>query len=585
MPIDAYFLAGVTKELAPNIIGLGIDKVAQPERDVLLFYLRGKNKKGAKLLVSTGAGDSRIHLSQYKFTMPKEPPMFCMLLRKHFEGARITDISQPQSERVVVISLLKKTSFGDVAEKKLIFEMIGRLSNLILVDGEGKIVDCLRKFSGDKNSYRLVLPGLIYHLPPPPTGKCDPLCITDDEFDELLKKSADVLVHKWIACNFYALSPLICREIVFRAYGDVDIKLSDITDSFQALKREFFDITSFVKKEEFQPWIIKSPDESLLDFSYTHILQYGNKSVPERYDDFSNLLETYFTAASQKNRLKSKSSAIQKLVKTLLDRQKRKIAAQKVELSLTENREIYRQNGDIIMANIHKIKKAQDKLIADDFYDHHNKKREIKLDPSKSAHQNAEKYYKIYKKAKNARIFLAEQISKGNDEVRYLESIMAQISWLKSVDDIDEIGSELKSAGYIKSRIAKDKKGSKNKKTIASTPREFTSSSGFTILIGRNNIQNDKLTFKTASKGDIWLHVKGFHGSHVIVLCKGSSQIDDITLGQAASLAAYYSSACNDSRVQVDYTQVRNVTKKPGSRPGMVTYTNYKTIVAEPKLL
>ena len=628
MPLDAICLTALKNELTEQVVKCRIDKVSQPERDVLILSLRNKTRQAYKLLISTGTGDSRVHLTEHKFENPGEPPMFCMLLRKHLTGAVISQILQPQAERVLVFVLETSSALGERLEKRLIFETVGRISNLIITDSDGVIIDCMRRFGGDANAKRLVLPGLLYREPPAQEGKLDPQGIDSDKFMSLItsaamrptvnsqllsehsyahmphpapnertpppvvaltecsgsnslptvERIAATSVSKWLSSQFTAMSPLICREIAYRAYGDVDIRFDEISDDYNALCQEFFILMDKVKASNFEPWLIQKEDGTFQDFSYTKISQYESFCKTSLQAGFSGMLDVYFTRTAQTQRTRQKISSTLKTAKTLGDRLVRKMIAQTSELEDTARRDTFRQNGDIIMANLHLIKRGQTTLKAEDFYSEPGSCREIKLDPQKSPQQNAALYYKRYTKAKNARKFLEQQLQFGRAELLYIESILEQLGRVENEQDLLEIRRELVQAGYIKKQSKQKVKQAEQK------PLCFTSSTGMQLRVGRNNIQNDKLTFKHALKYDVWLHAQKIHGAHVIISCEGKEP-DDVTLGEAASLAAYYSAGRSGSKIPVDYTFVRYVKKLPGNRPGMVTYTDFKTIIAEPRLL
>jgi len=578
MPLDAICLSALKNELALQISGSKIDKVQQPERDVIILSLRGNEGKSQRLLISVGSDDSRVHLTEHKFENPMTPPMFCMLLRKHITGARITDITQPPGERVLTLSLEASDSMGVKSCKCLIIEMIGRQANLILTDKDGIIIDCIRRIGGDLSDKRAVLPGLIYHAPPAQEGKQNPLDITEAVFDELFQSAADETVDKWLISTFTAFSPLICREISWRSYGETDYRINAITDLGALLKNTFFELISNVNNSKFEPWLIFSDDGSPRDFSFLQILQYEGKYDTKLESSFSQMLENYYTRTSQDNRINQRSSATLKSIKTARDRLRRKLTAQKTELEETSKREYLRQCGDLIAANYHLITKGQRILKAEDFYSEAGEVREIELDPHKTPQQNAAKYYKAYTKAKNAQNFLKEHIDKGENELVYIESVLEQIGRAENEQDLNDIREELMLTGYL--RASKQQKKHKPKQSD-SLPIKFKSTNGFIITVGRNNIQNDKLTMKTASRHDMWFHAQRISGAHVIV--SGMGETPDVkTCEEAAAIAAFYSAGCNEKKVPVDYTLVKNVKKPAGSRPGMVIYSDFRTIIAIP---
>lgn len=575
MPLDAICLAAVRKELCERITGMKIDKVQQPERDMIILSLRGGNASPCRLLISSGTGDARVHLTGYKFDNPDAPPMFCMLLRKHLTGARITGITQPSAERALMLKVEAPDAMGVMSEKQLIIELIGRLSNIILTDSEGIIIDCLRRIGGDLSDKRDVLPGLLYRQPAVQPGKYDPFYLTTDKWQELFATATEKTCDKWFLSNITALSPLICRELPWRAYGETDFHFDKINDGGAALKREFFLLMEQASNGMFEPWMIADPDNTPQDYSYTRIRQYENALNVRQFESFSTMLDDYYTRTAQLARIRQRASATSKTVKTARDRLARKLASQHAELEKTASRDRLRECGDIITANFHLMNKGQKTLTALDFYSEDDGMREIALDPLKTPQQNAAKYYKDYNKAKNAEKFLSEQMRLGRNELEYLESVLQEIEIADGARDLSEIRSELGQTGYIKTqKHAKEK-------PIESMPMRFESSSGMQILAGRNNIQNDKLTLKSASKSDVWLHAQKIHGAHVIISCDGTIP-DETTLYEAATIAAYYSSARSGGKVPIDHTLAKFVKKPAGGRPGKVIYTEYSTIIATP---
>ena len=574
MPLDAICLSAIRDELDGQIIGMRIDKVQQPERDIIILTLRGGGSS-RRLLMSSGTGDARMHLTEHQFENPASPPMFCMLLRKHLMGARITALTQPPAERLLDMSLSAPDAMGILSEKHLIIELVGRFSNIILTGSDGIIIDCLRRIGGDLADRRAVLPGLVYRLPPQQEGKLNPLNVSADEWLYAYNKSPEKTMDKWLLSAFYGLSPLLCRELSWRAYGNTDCRREITDDNGAALRNEFFKLINAANERKFEPWSIIGEDGVSYDFSFTRIRQYENALKTECGTGFSLMLDRHYTLRAQIDRVRQRAFATEKTVKTVRDRIVRKLAAQREELKKTEERDFLRECGDIITANLHLMEKGKNELIARDLYSEDGGMRCIRLDPLKTPQQNAARYYKEYSKAKNAGKFLAEQIQIGESELDYIESVLTEINLAEGERDIQSIRNELTLAGYIKSH-----KQSKDK-TKETEPARFTSSAGCRILVGRNNYQNDQLTLKTASKSDMWLHIQKAHGAHVIMACGGETP-DEQSLYEAAAIAAFYSSARGDSKVPVDYTLARHVKKPSGGRPGMVIYTSYKTIIASP---
>jgi len=574
MPLDAFCLSAVREELARQITGMRIDKVQQPERDVIILSLRGSGV-AHRLLISAGSGDMRVHLTEHQFENPASPPMFCMLLRKHLTGARIKSIIQPPGERVLEFLLESMDAMGVFSEKKLVIELMGRMSNVVLIDADSGVIDCLRRVAPEPGK-RVMLPGLLYRPPPPQEGKVNPLFVLQEEWRALFGLANEQTVDKWLLSSFFALSPLICRELSHRAYGTGDFRMDAIRDGGEALCREFFALTETVAEGRFQPCLISDLDNAPRDFSYVCITQYEGALTVTQLDSFASMLDGFYTRTAQLDRVRQRASAMSKTVRNARDRLVRKLAAQREELKKTADREVLRECGDIITANMFAMKKGQSELIAADFYaEADGATRKIALDIRKTPQQNAAKYYKDYTKAKNAEKFLTEQIVRGETELLYLESVLGDIALAEGERDLEDVRRELMQTGYLKTQ----KQG--KQKVKESAPMRFESSSGAQILAGRNNTQNDKLTLKIASKTDVWLHAQKIHGAHVIISC-AEMPLDEATLYEAAAIAAYYSSSRAGGKVPVDYALVRHVKKPSGGRPGMVTYTDFKTIIVSP---
>jgi len=575
MPLDAVFLSALRNELDAALRGLKIDKIQQPEQDQILLTLRGQGAS-ERLLLSAGAGDARVHLTDAAFENPANPPMFCMLLRKHLTGARIGAVAQPPMERSVEFSLDCVDALGEPCQKRLIVELIGRHSNIILTDQEGLIIDCLRRVDSLMSAKRQVLPGLYYRRPPAPQ-KRNPLDTQPEALaGAVASVPGDVSADKWLLDTFIGFSPLICRELVYRAYGETDLRLRELRDGGRALGRALAALTGDIQKGRFVPVMLLDDLGKPFDFSYTEILQYGSALVREKAGSFSALLDAFYTRRFMLERLRQRSQALTKSIKNACDRIQRKLVIQREELKQTAGRERLRELGDILTAQLHLIKKGMTVIRTVDLYDENGREIDIPLDPLKTPQQNAAKYYKDYMKAKNAEAVLTEQIKIGERELEYLKSVLEEIARAESENDLNEIRRELALTGYVKLQ-----KTGRKEKSAPGAPLRFMSSTGLPILAGRNNLQNETLTHRLASKADIWLHAQKIPGAHVVIPA-GGIMPDDATLFEAASVAAYFSQARESKKVPVDYTQVKYVKKIPGGRPGMVTYTDYKTIVAAP---
>lgn len=576
MPLDAMCLSALIDELSKQIIGMKIDKIQQPEQDIIVLSLRG-NGSNTRLLASAGAGDARLHLTEAAFENPQNPPMFCMLLRKHLLGAKIKSVTQPPLERSVDLLLEGTDTLGDTGEKHLILELMGRFSNIILTKQDGMIIDCLRRVDMVMSEKRQVLPGLFYHVPPA-QDKRDPMTVSRDEWKKLLEECPpDKAADKWLLDTFNGFSPLVCRELVSRACGETDKRIFEISaENLGALCDAYFSLVSDIAAKRFVPWMMLCGDGKPKEFSYTAIRQYGGALNIERQDSFSILLELFYTRRYHAERMRQRSQTLMKSIKNAHDRIKRKLENQRGELIKTHGRKRLRELGDILSANIHAVKKGMTVFRTADFYAEDGGVIEIQLDPLLSPQQNAGKYYKEYKKARNAEGALTEQLALGEAELLYLSSVLEEITRAESERDLDEIRHELTLTGYVR----KQKTGKKEKKAEAA-PMRFVSGPGCIITIGKNNVQNETLTHRTAFKSDIWLHAQKIPGAHAVISANGTEP-DAQTLNEAANLAAWFSEARDSKKVPVDYTLVKNVKRIPGGRPGMVTYTDYKTIIAVP---
>ena len=526
MALDAICLSALLYELRELLIGGKIDKIHQPSRDEIIFAIRC-GAGNVKLLLSASPNNPRPQITSLTRENPAEPPMFCMLLRKHLTGGRLLEIEQPPSERIAIFRFETLNELGDRQERKLVLECMGRRANLILLDQDERIVDCLRRLEGDITSgKRAVLPGMFYHLPDPHLG----------------------------------LSPLIVREGQARGEGE------GWNDRLQAM----------VDAGEYTPTVLIREGRPI-DFTFLPIKQYGSETILKTYETFGELMDDFYAKREQVERARQKGQDLVKAVTTARDRTARKLNNQRRELEATKDRERMREMGDILTSNFHVMKKGMSYLRTMDFYDPEGAEIEIELNPLLSPQQNAAKYYKDYNKAKTAEQVLTLQIEKGESDLSYLESVLEAIPMAEGERDLQEIRQELIESGFA--RRAKKSKG--REKKIISKPMEFRSSAGLRISVGKNNTQNDLLTTKQAGRGDIWLHTQKIHGSHVILWCEGQ-EVDSVSLSEAASLAAYYSQARDSSKVPVDYTLVKYVKKPAGAKPGMVVYTTYQTAYVEP---
>lgn len=566
MPLDAVCLQAVVAELAPQITGSRIEKIQQPARDQVVLLLRGNRR----LLLSAGGGQPRLHLTELLRDNPAQPPMFCMLLRKYLSGGIIESIQQAPLERVVTLTVSAADELGERSQFSLILEAVARRANLILADKDGHIIDCLRRIDFEINPDRQVLPGLFYHLPTPP-DKVSPFTVTEEEFAALAAAAGEgAPADQWLVRTVNGLSPLVARELTFRACGSTD---APVTGHTAALWSAFAAWRDTVNEKRFTPAMLKRSGVPM-DFTYLHVGQYGGAAEEETYTSFSRLLDDFYEKREQAERVKQKGQDLVKTASNGAARLRRKIAAQEQELAESKNRDKWRVYGELITANLYRMERGMSRLTAQNYYDPDCADVDIPLDVRLSPQENAAKYFKKYTKAKTAEKYITAQLEKARVELTYLESVLQELTLAESEQDFNDIRAELTDGGYLRA------KGRKQPQR-PSKPREFRSTAGLRILVGRNNRQNDRLTAKDAEKWDIWLHTQRIHGSHVI-LCTGGAQPDEQSLLEAASLAAYFSQAQDSAKVPVDFTQVKYVKKPAGSPPGFVNYTNYKTILADP---
>ena len=566
MPFDAIFLTAVIRELQP-LLGSRVDKIQQPSRDTVLLHLRGRGK----LLLSANVNRPRIHLTEASFENPAQPPMFCMLLRKHLTGGRLQEIQQPPAERSVSLIFDCTDEMGIPCRKSLILELMGRNSNLILTGAEGRILDCLRRVDFEMSEQRQVLPGLFYRDPPRQDKRIPQE--TDEAEIAVLLSAAEPgrRLDQWLLGTFAGISPLIARELCFRFTGATDTPLAGL--SLPALAA--FLAAQFASMDSFTPVLLLRGGVPA-EFSYREILQYGDFMEETRCGSFSQLLDRFYTQTDRAERMRQKSQTLRKTVTTLHERVLRKLELQRRERDSTLNREQLRRMGDIVTANLHAIARGQALLRAENFYEADAPLIEIPLKPELSPQQNAAKFYKEYAKAKTAEKILTQQLAQGEAEAEYLAAVLDELSRAESEADLAEIRQELEAGGYLRPADRK-----KQPKLPPSKPMEFVSGDGYHIFVGRNNRQNDQLSMKTARKDDLWLHIQKFHGTHVIIACAGVRP-PDRTVTEAAMLAAFYSQAKNGQNVPVDVTQVRNLRKPSGAKPGMVVYDRYQTVIVTP---
>lgn len=562
MPLDAIYLSALTGELQEKIEGGRIDKVQQPERDMLLISLRSKGEN-LKLLLSAGTGRARVQLTESGYENPAEPPMFCMLLRKHLAGARIVSVRQPDWERMMIMELEGHDEMGFASRKLLIAELIGRSSNIILVDGDGRIIDCMRRMDFAGEALRRMLPGMIYRLPPkqekPALMETEP----EQRREMIARAEPGESLDKWLLKSFSGLSPLVCRELACRCSG-----------SFETLPQLLDAFVDSVRAGDLRPYILWDGDKPA-DFSFMKIGQYGEAMSCREEESFSGLLDDFYSRRDRAEQQRRRSHQLYKTVRTMRDRLQRKLAGQSEELRRTENRDQVRKMAELVTANIYRIKRGDRVLKCQDYYDPDCGEIEIALDPLKTPQQNAAAMFKEYNKLKAARSHLTGLIAQGETQLDYLNSVLEMLSLSESEKDISDIRRELEETGYIRRQS-----GGKQSRVKAQAPLRFVTDDGFEVLAGRSNIQNDQLSTKLCRRTDYWFHTQKVHGSHVILQCS-DREPTELAISQAAAIAAYYSQGRDGGKIAVDYTMLRFVRKPSGALPGKVIYTDYKTVMTQ----
>lgn len=574
MALDGAFLRHIKKEIEGLALGARVEKIAQPNREEMVFTLRTRTDH-YKLLLSARANSARIHFTRFVPENPKVPPMLCMLLRKRLSGAKLAAVRQPGLERLLLLDFDANNELGDEIRLTLAVEIMGRYSNLILVDENGKIVDALKRVDAEMSSERLVLPGLSYQLPPPQKK----LCMLETDSEALLARlralPADTELAKALLANVQGVSPVVCREIQHLTGRGTDLYTQEMTEEHWGRLRFFLDrLIQTVRGIEGAPHMAVSVAKKPMDFSFMNITQYGTAAIVTRQETFSDLLDAFYEGRDRIERMRARSQDLLRVLSNASDRLSRKINIQRAELKKCAERDQLRICGDLISANLYQIEKGSTSVSLQNFYEADAPLVKIKLDPAKTPSQNAQKYYKDYRKARTAEEKLTEQIHQAQQELEYLDTVFEELSRAKVERDLSEIRQELVEQGYIRAQRGKQK-------PVAAAPLEFTSSDGFRILVGRNNRQNDRLTLKQANNNDIWFHTKNIPGSHTILVTDGREPTET-AIREAAMLAAAHSRARESSQVPVDYTQVRNVNKPSGAKPGMVIYVKYNTVYVTP---
>lgn len=570
MPFDGITIHALTDEIKSIIIGQRIDKIHQPENDEIVLHIRA-DRKNHKLLLSADSNLPYFGLTDVKKENPTQAPMFCMLLRKHLAGGRIIDFEQLELERVIILTVESRTELGDLTIKKLIFEIMGKHSNITLVDQDYKIIDCIKRIALGVNRYRQLFPGITYLYPP--NDKKDPRTEDKEGFIKTFtNESRPTFKHLYM--TYQGLSPIVAKELCLQSHIDFTIHQDQLLEQqVEKLADTFITFFSNIP-EDYQ--VVYQKNKALKDLTFMSLTPYKSDAfITESYDNAVAIVNEYYANKNTVNKLLQRSYDLRKSIQNKIDRQKKKIQNLEEDLLYAEKAEQFKIKGELVLSNLYRIEKGMTKVTVENFYDE-NKPITLKLDFQLSPSDNAQHYFKRYNKLKTAQIKVLEQLEITENEIEYLNHVLHNLEASPDQNNFEEIKEELIQTGYLR-RKQKDKK----KKVIKNKPYHYESSQGFEILVGKNNLQNDQITLKTASKSDVWLHTKDIPGSHVVIRTQGA-EVPEETLREAAMIAAYHSKGKASSQVPVDYTEIRNIKKPNGAKPGMVIFSTNNTLYTTP---
>lgn len=578
MALDGLFLSIIADEITNTVLNARVEKISEPSKDEIIISMRYKNANGAgskKLLLSANANSPRLHFTTIALENPKSPPMFCMLLRKHLSTGRLVAVRQSGLDRVLHLDFEAVNELGDLDLVTLTIEIMGRHSNIILVNSKGKIIDSIKRITNELSSVRMVLPGISYQLPPA-QSKTNILQSDEGTILKAFMATPSTDVAKSFVQAFEGVSPILARELAALALNGQDIEKDRLSDFYKAkVIAVITDLKERMTKRKYALTVLVDTKIKLRDFTFYDITQYGSTPTKTVFQTASLLLDSFYAERDQQSRMKQRANDLLKLLVNATERIVKKLALQQNELLECADRDKLKVLGDLINANIYCIEKGMGSVAVSNFYDEENPTVDIKLDKRLTPAQNAQKYYSEYKKAQTAETMLTELMQKSEQELVYLDSVFDAVSRTIGESELLEIREELGEQGYIRaSRI-------KGKPPKAQPPLSYRSTDGFSILCGRNNKQNDKLTLKTASNYDMWLHTQGIAGSHVVIQSEGKD-ITDTAVTQAAMIAAFNSKGRSSAQVAVDYTLIKHVKKPNGAKPGMVIFTDYKTAYITP---
>ncbi len=576
MALDGIVLKGLQKEFCENLISGRIDKIYQPEKDEIILSVRAFGKSH-KILISASSSNPRILFSNIQKENPSQPYMFLMILRKHIAGGKITKVETLDYDRILVISVESLNELGDLSEKKLIVEIMGKHSNIILVNDKGVILDSIKRINHSISRVREVLPNKVYELPLT-VGKISPLDVSYETFYDKIKSDTKIDLYSFFLNSFNGISPSLCNEICFRAKCDTSSFVGQLDDeNFNNLYNAFNEIYTDIKNEKFNPNVVYDESYILRDFSVIDLTFMGNTTV-KRFQTCSEAIAYFYFEKDRAERLNQRSIDIKKVLQTNSQRISKKINILNKSIKDSQNLDKYRKQGELITSYIYMIHKGMTEISVVDFYDEENKEITIKLDENLTPAENAGAYFKKYTKKKSTLEHATKLLKDSQKDLDYIESILYQLHAQTSLDDIEEIRDELIDYGLLKKRTTKKKKS----QAKLSKPLLFKSSDGYDIYVGKNNYQNDELTMRFAEETDLWFHTQHVPGSHVILRTNGADVFDipDNTIVEAGMIASYFSKAKSSTNVCVDYTEIKHIKKPKGSAKGFVVYnTNYSVYV------
>ena len=575
MALDGIFLSRVKAEIEAVAVGARVDKIAQPSREEIILHLRWRGGSG-KLLLAASPQSPRVHWVQDAPENPKAPPMFCMLLRKHLMGGKLAEIKQVSLDRILQFKFESTNELGDPVDIFVVIEIMGKHSNIILVGQDNRIIDAIKRVNAETSSVRQVLPGMHYALPPA-QDKLNLLEAGPAEIIQRLRIGKDIEFSKALCDTLEGTSPIVGREIAHYTTRGEERAVSEITAE-QWTRLEFFlsDMIQKCKSGECVPTMVLEPEGRPRDFSYIPIRQYGTAMLTREYESCCALLDTFYAQRDRTERVRQRSGDLLKLIANTSDRIARKLQNQREELKECAKREELKIKGDLISANLYVLQKGDSKAIVQNFYDENGGMVEIELDMLLTPAQNAQRYYSLYRKADTAEKMLQKLIVQGEEEFAYIDTVFDALTRASGEAELEALRQELAAEGYIRRS-----KAAKHKREEKLPPLKYRSVDGFTILTGRNNLQNDKLTLKDSNNTDIWLHTQKIPGSHTVIVTEGR-EVPKTTLEQAGIIAAYNSKARESAKVPVDFTLVRYVKKPAGAKPGKVIYDKFETIIVTP---